>query len=188
MLLTRRQLMERVENSLRPLFRGQMLQVPLGIAVVVLGVRCWALNMTIPHRVVCGAILHVYGVLLISQALLVCTRIRRIDYSKPLVEVKDKLRSVRAGYLRAGVLIGFVWWLMWIPVCVALGFDIILHPNSLIPSLIVGILGLGVSTWFYVRAITTNSEQAEALRKRMSGNSLSSADLALEEMEQAGIS
>ena len=34
MLLTRRQLMERVEKSLRPLFRGQMLQVLIGVALI----------------------------------------------------------------------------------------------------------------------------------------------------------
>ncbi len=31
---------------------------------------------------------------------------------------------------------------MWIPVCVAIGFDAVLHPNSLIVSLIVGVIGL----------------------------------------------
>ena len=129
MLLTRRQLMERVEKSLRPLFRGQMLQVLIGVALIVLGVQCWARNTQIPHRVVNGVILHVYGVIVISQALLVCTRIRRIDYSKSVVDIRSKLDSLRSGYLRAGVIIGFVWWLMWIPVAVALGFDAVLHPQ-----------------------------------------------------------
>ncbi len=129
MLLTRRQLMERVEKSLRPLFRGQVLQVLIGIALIVLGVQCWARNTQIPHRVVNGVILHVYGVIVISQALLVCTRIRRIDYSKSVVDIRSKLDSLRSGYLRAGVIIGFVWWLMWIPVVVALGFDAVLHPQ-----------------------------------------------------------
>ncbi len=117
MLLTRRQLMERVENSLRPLFRGQIIQVLIGIALIGLGVYCWAQNTQIPHRVVSGVILHVYGVIVISQALLVCTRIRRIDYSKSVVDIRSKLDSLRSGYLRAGVIIGFVWWLMWITDC-----------------------------------------------------------------------
>lgn len=122
MLLTRRQLMERVENSLRPLFRGQMVQVLIGVALILLGVQCWARNTQILHRVVNGVILHVYGVIVISQAALVCTRIRRIDYSKSVGEIRSKLGGVRSGYLRAGMIIGFIWWLMWIPVVVAVGF------------------------------------------------------------------
>ncbi|MCA9258859.1 MAG: serine/threonine protein kinase [Planctomycetales bacterium] len=38
LLLTRRQLLERVENSLRPLFRGQVFQVLFGVALIVIGV------------------------------------------------------------------------------------------------------------------------------------------------------
>ena len=141
MLLTRRRLMDRVERSLRPLFRGQLIQMLVGIALIVLGVQCWVRNTQLPHRVICGLILHVYGVVVISQAALVCTRIRRIDYSQSVVDIRSKLDSLRAGYLRAGIIIGFVWWLMWIPVTVAIGFDAVLYPPSLAVSLAVGILG-----------------------------------------------
>ncbi len=187
MLLTRRQLMERVEKSLQPLFRGQMLQVLIGIALIVLGVLCWARNTQIPHRVVSGVILHVYGVIVISQALLVCTRIRRIDYSKSVVDIRSKLDSLRSGYLRAGIVIGFVWWLMWIPVAVALGFDAVLHPHSLYPSLVVGIVGFVVSLWLYWRVLRSGSASAESWRRKLSGESIAAAYLALDEIENAQI-
>jgi len=187
MLLTRRQLMERVEQSLRPLFRGQMLQVLIGIALIVLGVQCWARNTQIPHRVANGVILHVYGVIVISQALLVCTRIRRIDYSKFVVDIRGKLDSLRSGYLRAGIIIGFVWWLMWIPVAVALGFDFVLHPYSLIPSLVVGIVGLVVSVGLYWRVLRSGNPAAESWRRRLAGESIAAAYLALDEIENAQI-
>ncbi|MCA9059330.1 MAG: serine/threonine protein kinase [Planctomycetaceae bacterium] len=187
MLLTRRQLMERVENSLRPLSRGQWLQVLLGIALILLGVWCWARNTQILHRVVSGVILHVYGVLVISQALLVITRIRRIDYSRPVTEIRSKLDSLRSAYLRAGVIIGFVWWLMWIPVCVAVGFDAVLHPFSLIPSLIIGILGLVVSVWVFWRVLTSKHPSAESSKRKLAGASIAAPHLALDEIEDANI-
>ncbi|TWT80361.1 Serine/threonine-protein kinase PknB [Planctomycetes bacterium CA13] len=187
MLLTRRQLMARVENSLRPLFRGQMLQVLIGIALIVLGVQCWARNTQIPHRVASGAILHVYGVIVISQALLVCTRIRRIDYSKSVVDIRSKLDSLRSGYLRAGIIIGFVWWLMWIPVVVAIGFDAVLHPYSLIVSLVVGIIGFVVSVWLYWRVLRSANTSAESWRRKLAGESIATAYLALDEIEDAQI-
>jgi len=187
MLLTRRQLMERVENSLRPLFRGQIIQVLIGVALIVLGAQCWAQNTQILHRVVNGVILHVYGVIVISQSALVCTRIRRIDFSKSVVDIRSKLNSVRSGYLRAGVIIGFVWWLMWIPVAVSLGFDIVLHPNSLIVSLVVGIVGFVVSLWLFYRVLRSSNTSAESWRRKLSGGSISAAYLALDEIENAQI-
>ncbi len=187
MLLTRRQLMERVEKSLRPLFRGQVLQVLIGIALILLGVQCWARNTHVPHRVVNGVILHVYGVIVISQALLVCTRIRRIDYSKSVVDIRSKLDSLRSGYLRAGVIIGFVWWLMWIPVVVAFGFDAVLHPRSLIVSLVVGIVGFVASDWLYCRVLRAGNTSAESWKRKLAGKSIAAAYLALDEIENAQI-
>ena len=188
MLLTRRQLMERVEKSLLPLFRGQLLQLLIGVALILLGVKCWAPNTQIPHRLVNGVILHVYGVIVISQAALVCTRIRRIDYSKSVVDIRRKLDSLRSGYLRAGVLIGFIWWLMWIPVVVALGFDaVVLYPQSLIVSLVVGSVGFAVSVWLYWRALRSSNPSSEWWRAKLSGESIAAAYLTLDEIENAQI-
>lgn len=188
LLLTRRQLMERVEKSLRPLFRGQLLQILIGVALILLGAQCWARNTHIWHRVVNGVIVHVYGVIVISQGALVCTRIRQIDYSKSVDDIRGKLDGVRSGYLRAGIVIGFAWWLMWIPVCVAFGIDaVVLYPNSLFVSLLVGVVGLVVSVWLYWRALRSGSPGSLSWRKRFSGESLAAADLALDEIENAQI-
>lgn len=40
MLLTRRELMDRIRASLRPLFRGQLIQIVIGVLIIVLGVQC----------------------------------------------------------------------------------------------------------------------------------------------------
>lgn len=187
MLLTRRQLMDRIEQMLRPLFRWQLLQAVFGVTLITLGAQCWARNTFAPHRVVNGVILHVYGVLVVAQALLVCTRIRRIDYSKSVREIREKLDNVRSGYLRAGVLVGFVWWLMWIPVAVALGFDFVMHPNSIYPSMVVGIVGFGVSVWLYLRVLRTGNPSAETWKRKLAGESIAGAYLALDEIESAQI-
>ena len=187
LLLTRRQLMERVENSLKPLLRGQFLQILIGVALIVLGAQCWARNTQVLHRVVCGVVVHIYGIVIIGCAANVCTKIRKIDYSKPVDEIRSRLSILRTAYLRVSPFIGFIWWLMWIPVAVALGFDIILHPNSLVPSLIVGVVGLAVSIWLYIRVVWGINSSTEAWKKRLAGGSLASADLALQEIEKTQI-
>lgn len=188
LLLTRRQLMDRVEDSLRPLFRGQLLQILIGVALILLGAQCWARNMQIPHRLVSGVIVHVYGVIVIAQAALVTTRIRRIDYSKPVDEIRSKLDGVRSGYLLAGAIIGFAWWLMWIPVCVAIGFDaVVVYRNSLVPSFLIGVVGLIVSLWLYWRAMKSSNTAAGSWKSKLSGESIAAAYLALDEIENAQI-
>ncbi len=187
LLLSRRELMNRVKSSLRPLVRGQVIQILIGVLVIVLGAQCWARNMHTPHRLISGAILHLYGLLVIAAAATVCTRINRIDYSEPVARVRGRLDDVRNAYLRFGSVIGFPWWLMWIPACVAIGFDAVLHPNSLIPSIIVGVIGMAVSYWLYGRAQRSDRASAERWRKRFAGESIANAYVALNEMEQAQI-
>lgn len=188
LLLTRRELLVCVERSLRPLFHGQILQIIAGIALIVLGAYCWAPNTHIASRVVNGVILHLYGVLVVAQSILVCTRIKKIDYSRPLPEIRTHLDSLRSGYSRAGVLIGFMWWLMWIPAVVALGYDEILISNSLVPALIVGILVFTVSLSLYWLALRPSNPSAESWKKRFSGKTITSAYVALDEIERTRIS
>lgn len=187
LLLTRQQLMSRVESSLRPLLRGQAVQISLGVLLIVLGAQCWARNIGITHRVVCGAILHVYGILVIAQGANICTRIKRIDFSKPVDEIHKKLDQLMKAYLWTGMVIGFPWWLLWIPVCVAIGFDAVLYPTSLIVSLVVGVVGFLVCSLLYIKTIFSPSKHAVKWREQFSSGSIRNAYLALEEIEQAKI-
>jgi serine/threonine-protein kinase len=187
LLLTRRELMDRIRTSLRPLVRGQIIQILIGVVIIAVGVQCWARNTHVPHRLLSGAILHVYGILVIAAGAAVCTRINRIDYSETVEQVRSRLDAVRNIYLQVGAVIGFPWWLMWIPVTVAIGFDAVLHPNSLIPSLLVGVIGMVVSYWLYVRVQQADKPSAERWRKKFAGKSIANAYLCLHEMEQAQI-
>ncbi len=187
LLLTRQQLMNRVKDSLRPLFRGQLFQILIGVAVIVLGAQCWARNIHVPHRLVSGAIVHVYGVFLIGAAAAVCTRIKRIDYSKPVHEIRERLDHLQSVYLRVGPFIGLPWWLMWIPACVAIGIDAVMYPPSLAVSLIVGVVGLVISAWLYWLALRSTNASSESWKRKLAGGSIAGAFRALDEIENAQI-
>lgn len=187
LLLTRRQLLAQVKGALQPLFRMQLLQILMGIGLIILGVQSWAVHTEDMPQLACGIIVHVYGVLVIAQAALVITRMRRIDYARPVEEIRKKLDSVCYGYLRAGALIGFIWWLMWIPIPVCVGFDEVLLPNSLYPSLVVGIIGFVVSLVLFWMALRSGNPSAPYWRKRLAGRSISAAYDLLDEIEQAQI-
>ncbi|QDT05665.1 Serine/threonine-protein kinase PknB [Rubripirellula lacrimiformis] len=186
-LITRRELMDRVKRSLRPLLGKQIIQILIGVAIIILGAQCWARNTHVPHRLFSGIILHVYGVFLIGSAVAICTRIKQIDYSKPVGEIRDNLGRLQSVYLGVGPVIGFPWWLLWIPVCVAIGFDQVMHPNSLIASLVVGAVGLAASIWLYWRAVRSGNAASESWKMKLSGGSIAAAYLALDEIENAQI-
>lgn len=186
LLLSRRELMDRVKKSLQPLRRGQVIQILIGVAFIILGVQLWARNTDVPHRVINGVILHVYGVIVIAAGAHVCTRIGRMDYSKPVGQVRKMLDNVRKAYLLSGPLVGFPWWVMWIPVAVACGLDIVMHPYCLWVSLAVGIPGWIISMWLYLRFVRSRTEESK-WQKNLIGESLSQAYMALREIERAQI-
>lgn len=187
LLLSRRELMDRVKNSLRPLRFGQIVQIFIGIAIVLLGVQCWTRNTDVLYRVINGVILHVYGVVMIGASAHVLTRMRLVDYSNPVREVRVMLDRVRQAYLLVGPLIGFPWWLMWIPVSVAIGFDAVLYPRCLWPSLAIGISGVAISLWFYLSILNSRKTSAKKWQKSFIGASLSKSQMMLDEIERAGV-
>ena len=188
LLLTRRRLMERVEASLRPLLRWQWLQVLIGVALVALGAQCWARNTGIPYKLFNGIILHVYGVLVIAGGLAVITRIKQIDYSKPVDDIRSKFDKLSTVYLCVGPVMGFPWWLMWMPACVAIGFDaVVLYPRSLYPSVVVGVVGLIACVWLYYQALRRSNPASDLWSRKLCGGSIAAGYVALGEIESAHI-
>lgn len=187
LLLSRRELMTRVKESLRPLRSWQIFQILVGVAIIALGAQCWARNTGVPHRLISGIILHVYGIVVVGAAAHVLTRIGRVDYSKPVSEIRTMLNHIRRAYLLSGPVIGVPWWLMWIPVSVAIGFEAVLYPGCLWVSLAIGIPGVVFSLWLLYRMINSNKDSAKKWQKSFAGECLSSAYVTLGEVERAGI-
>lgn len=184
LLLTRAQLMQSIQDSLRPLMRWQVVQILIGVLLIALGAWCWAPNTHVPHRLISGVVVHLYGILVVASAVAVIVRIKKIDLFKPVNEIRERLDGVQAVYLLIGPIMGFPWWLMWIPVAVAMGFDAVaIYPNSLIPSLVIGVIGLVVSAWLYVRAFRSSA----TWKRKCSGQSLAAAYRVLNEIEAARI-
>jgi serine/threonine-protein kinase len=97
------------------------------------------------------------------------------------------LGRVQSAYLFFGAIVGFAWWLMWIPLCVAVGFEAVLHPNCLYASVVIGVVGLVVSEFLYVKVLKSDNESAEKWRRRLSGNSVTAAHHELDQIESAQI-
>ncbi len=187
-LLTRRTLIERVERSLRPLFRGQLLQIVAGIVLIAVGAQCWAPNTQVPHLLACGVIVHLYGLFMIIAGAVVAVRIKRIDYSLELIAIREKIEGVRTLRLWLGPFLGFAWWLIWLPLFAAAGFDeVVTYRNSLVPSLIVGVVGIVVSSILYWRALSGTTESVQKWRLKLASKSVQTALKELDAIEAAKI-
>ena len=186
-ILWRSELMERVRLSLKPLRNGHIIQILLGVALVAIGAQCWATNTNVPYKLANGLAVHVYGILLIGTAAHVLTRVASIDYSQPVGQIRTALNAARRAYMRFGPMVGFPWWIMWIPLCVAIGFDAVLYPGCLWVSLGVGLPGWLISHWLYQRYVTAKFDADRPWDNAHVGRSLANASRLLTEIENAKI-
>ena len=86
----------RARRALRPLFWGQILQLALGAAFSVWGGTFWATHLQPWHMLVCGLLVHAYGLLLIVFAARTLHLISRVDYAAPVVDIQRRIAGLRA--------------------------------------------------------------------------------------------
>jgi hypothetical protein len=104
----------RIRASLRPLMIGQIVQILFGAGCVIVGVGMWKTFAAIVPVLLAGIVFHVYGVLTIIAAVIVLGRIARIDHNLPVLEVQQRLASLRKAHLISGMVTGLPWWLLWV--------------------------------------------------------------------------
>ena len=176
--------------GLRPLFWGQIVQILFGVLTILIGVAFWSKHVDVTHLFVTGLILHVYGVLTIITAGMTLGKIRGIDYAAPVLSIQKQVASVRRVYVGSGVVVGYCWWLMWIPFAVVvfdhLGVDIIaVAPGFIGISVAIGIVGLLAMWGLHCWASNPRSGKfGQHYAESLSGGSVRRAQRILDEVKQ----
>lgn len=160
--LLREKRIDRMKSSLRPLLWGQIIQILFGVCMLLIGVDVWTSHRDVPHLLIAGLVMHVYGVATIIAGGLVCSGIAGIDHAAPVLELQRRLARLRKVYLISGMCVGLPWWVMWVPFIMTLamsatGIDLYAVANAPSPlanwlniSVAVGVLGL-LGTWVFHR-------------------------------------
>lgn len=136
---------------LRPLLWGQALQFVLGVGLIVLGVACWTRNLHVPGLLAGGLLVHAFGVVTAVMAAMTAVLATHIDYAAPVLQIQRQMaRLLRLFELNARVC-GAPWWIMWLPVVIAVAGLSRAEPGAGTPawiaiSLAIGIAGL-LGTW-----------------------------------------
>ena len=176
--------------GLRPLFWGQIVQILFGILTILIGVAFWSQHRDITHLFLNGLILHVYGVLTIITAGMTLGKIRSIDYAAPVLSIQKQVASVRRVYLGSGIVVGYSWWLMWIPFAVVvfdfLGIDIYtVAPGFVWISIAIGVAGMLAMWGFHHWASSPRRGNfGQRYADSLSGGSLLRAQRVLDELAQ----
>lgn len=180
----------KMRAGLRPLFWGQIVQILFGIVTILIGITFWSQHRDVTHLFWNGLILHVYGVITIIAAGMTLGKIRGIDYAAPVLSIQKQLASVRRTYVGSGIVVGYAWWLLWIPFAVVvfdyLGVDIYTTaPGFVWISVAIGIVGL-LAMWGFHR--WASNPHRGAFRQRylesLSGGSVRRAQRVLDEIAQ----
>lgn len=194
--LLRDKRIDKMKSSLRPLLIGQIIQILFGAWMVLIGVDVWASHRDVPHLLIAGIVMHLYGVATIIAAGVVCGGIAGIDHAAPVLELQRKLAKLRKQYILGGMCVGLPWWVMWVPFIMTLamsatGIDIyaIAHASSPLAnwlniSIGVGVLGL-FGTWIFHRWSRHPSRAAlgRKLEEGAAGGSLRRAQAELDALK-----
>ncbi len=185
----KQQQLDRVRRGLWPLFWGQIVLMGFGIGLILLGAFYWSANLGVPHRMVCGLLIHVQGILTVVLGGITLGRMSRIDYAGPVLKIQQQLASLRRWAIGCGAAAGLPWWLLWLPLMQVIfglvGGDFLGHAPMLflVLNVAVGIVGL-LATWLFHRWV--HQPGREALAQRLddsaAGTSLTRARRMLEDL------
>ena len=182
---------DRLHASLRPLFWGQLLQILLGVALVLLGIACWKNNLHAAGYLMAGILLHAFGIANVVHGGITMGLIGGIDHSAPVLSIQKRLTLLRKFQLLGAVLLGLPWWIMWIMVVIAFA-GLAAHPSQAeTPQWVwinfaVGAIGL-LATWGLYRwshADPKRTRLAKWMDDVASTASLRKAQAQLDELKQ----
>jgi hypothetical protein len=107
----------RTRAALRPLLWGQILQLAIGIGFSGWGAAFWGTHLRPWHLLVCGLLVHAFGLLLIVFSVRNLYLIQRIDYATPVVDIQRDIARLRAFRVRVEAPVNAVLGcFIWIPV------------------------------------------------------------------------
>lgn len=109
----------RARGHLRLFKAGHWLQCLLGLGLVALGVACWTRNPGVTGLLVAGIALHAFGLVNILGGITTLVLASRIDYGAPVLRIQRQLAALLRAYALNSTICGLPWWIMWVPVVVA---------------------------------------------------------------------
>lgn len=178
---------DRARRGLRPLAWGQALQMVIGALGMLVFAPYWVEHLQQPALLACGLVLHAYCLGLVIVGAVVQSRIARIDYGLPVLEIQRRLIALRRAYVIGGMVVGLPWWFIYVPLLIVLGDGRMLAdaPEVVAIQLAIGAVGL-VGTWWFHRWANrpVRADFGRRLDDSAAGGSIRRAQAALDQLAE----
>jgi hypothetical protein len=177
--------------TLRPLFAGQIIQIAAGAILLFIVAAFWSTSPGSLPLILSGITVHVYAIVIAAVGARTVVLLRKIDHAAAVITIQKQLAELRRFYVRSGMLVGLVWWLLWIP-CLAVLFrfaGVDLYQNVsrpwLLSSALFGVAGL-IATYMFHRWSSRpgRTRTATFIHEATTGASLLQAQHVLDDIAQ----
>jgi hypothetical protein len=175
---------------LRGLGWGQAVHGLLWIGIVAIVAPFWIEHRHVPHLLIAGLALHLYGVIAICASVTQLLLIGRTYYTAPVVTFQRRLAQLHRFRVISSLAIGLPWWILWVVATMVgaqwwLGVDLYAQSSAWIYlALGIGVAGLSLSLWL-ARRFAEHPSQSPMLRRivdDLAGRSLLRAIQQLDEI------
>jgi hypothetical protein len=173
--------LDKARRGLRPLVWGQAIQLTIGVLITFWAGAFWATRWHVTHLLICGLLVHLYGILLIVFAARVLYSIQRLDYAAPVLVIQRQLADLRSW--RVGVeapVNGVLGCFIWIPVTwmslAWYGIDL-WSPGFMLWAIASSLVGLAAVVW--VVWLMRRAGMARKIEDNAAGRSLQKAEAML---------
>ncbi len=178
---------DRLLADLRPLKRGQLIQLFTGIALTLLFAPFWVVHLHTPHLFVIGVLLHAYALMFIVMAARTLVEVNRVDPSAPVLAIQRQIAALHTWRLRESWWFGAVGCLMWVPltlyVFTLLGADVYLaSPGATLSFVVSGLVCLAIFLVLTLRVRRRSTRWARWMDDSAAGASVRRARARVDEL------
>ncbi|WP_233841333.1 hypothetical protein [Dyella sp. 2HG41-7] len=184
-LLTESRL-DKVRHGLQSLFWGQAVQILAGAMLAFIAVSFWIPRVAVPHFLMWGLAVHAFGILMIVTAARNMYLIKRIDFAAPVLDIQQRIASLRDWRVRVEApLYAVTWSFAWIPMVLMAIASAGVDPTVVAPNLTGYLLLSGVASVGLVALaawLIRRTRYRRFLDNSLAGGSVQKAESMLEQI------
>ena len=179
-------------RALSGLSWGTSIEIVVWIGIVAIVAPFWIEHRHVPHLLLAGLVLHIYGVSTIVASVVQLLLIGRMYCTAPVVVYQRRLAELRRFRVVCTVALILPWWVLWIPAIIVAakkltGIDLYAHaPGWIHANLAFGVVAMAVSVWA-ARRIAERPAKSPRLNRiidDLAGRSLARATRRVNEVAQ----